>query len=149
MFNRNTQKYIKQFWIIHCIKGQILKLLIEQLLFPCQSQALKFIYSEKATKLCKIFTLLLSYGVPVKIKVNISQNFVAFSEYMNFTYKNSRKCLPYPFIRHISTLPVYLIFKNIPLYPLIRAYPFIRHLRVLIQGKGTKSKKMMILFFQI
>ena len=27
-------------------------------------------------------------------------------------------------------LPVYLIFKNIPLYPLIRVYPFIRHLRV-------------------
>ena len=41
-------------------------------------------YSEKATKLCKIFTLLLSYVVPVKSKVKISQNFVAFSEYMNF-----------------------------------------------------------------
>ena len=45
---------------------------------------LKFIYSEKATKFCKIFTLLLSYVVPVKSKVKISQNFVAFSEYMNF-----------------------------------------------------------------
>ena len=45
---------------------------------------LKFIYSEKATKFCKIFTLLLSYMVPVKNKVEISQNFVAFSEYMNF-----------------------------------------------------------------
>ena len=32
-----------------------------------------------------IFTLLLSYVVPVKSKVKISQNFVAFSEYMNFT----------------------------------------------------------------
>ena len=30
-------------------------------------------------------TLLLSYVVPVKSKVEISQNFVAFSEYMNFT----------------------------------------------------------------
>ena len=30
--------------------------------------------------------LLLSYVVPVKSKVKISQNFVAFSEYMNFTY---------------------------------------------------------------
>ena len=40
----------------------------------------KFIYSEKATKFCKIFTLLLSYVVPVS-KVEISQNFVAFSEY--------------------------------------------------------------------
>ena len=44
----------------------------------------KFIYSEKGTKFCKISTLLLSYEVPVKSKVKISQNFVAFSEYMNF-----------------------------------------------------------------
>ena len=47
---------------------------------------LKFIYSEKATKFYKIFTLLLSYVVPVKSKVKISQNFVAFSEYMNFIF---------------------------------------------------------------
>ena len=45
---------------------------------------LKFIYSEKATNFFQIFTLLLSYVVPVKSKVKISQNFVAFSEYMNF-----------------------------------------------------------------
>ena len=45
---------------------------------------LKFIYYEKATKFCEIFTLLLPYVVPVKIKVKISQNFVAFSEHMNF-----------------------------------------------------------------
>ena len=45
----------------------------------------KFIYSEKATKVFKIFTILLFYVVPVKSKVKISQNFVAFSEYMNFT----------------------------------------------------------------
>ena len=45
---------------------------------------LKFIYSEKATNFFKIFTLLLSYVVPVKSKVKNSQNFVAFSEYMNF-----------------------------------------------------------------
>ena len=44
----------------------------------------KFIYSEKATKFCEIFTLLLSHVVPVKSKVKISQNFVAFSEYVNF-----------------------------------------------------------------
>ena len=35
----------------------------------------KFIYSEKATNFCEIFTLLLSYVVPVKSKVKISQNF--------------------------------------------------------------------------
>ena len=47
---------------------------------------LKFIYSEKTTKFCEIFNLLLSYGVPVKSKVKISQTFVAFSYYMNFIY---------------------------------------------------------------
>ena len=46
---------------------------------------LKFIYSEKATKFCEISTLILSYVVPVKSKVEILQNFVAFSEYMNFS----------------------------------------------------------------
>ena len=45
---------------------------------------LKFIYSEKATKFCKILTLLLSVCTVDKSKVKISQNFVAFSEYMNF-----------------------------------------------------------------
>ena len=44
----------------------------------------KFIYSEKATKFGKISTLLLPYVVPVKSKVEILQNFVAFLEYMNF-----------------------------------------------------------------
>ena len=49
------------------------------------SKYVKFIYSEKATNFLEIFTLLLSYVVPVKSKVKISQNFVAFSENMNFT----------------------------------------------------------------
>ena len=50
------------------------------------AKPVKFIYSEKATKFCEILTLLLSYYVvPVKSKVKISQNVVAFSEYMNFT----------------------------------------------------------------
>ena len=44
----------------------------------------KFIYSEKATKFCKIFPLLLIVCTVVKSKKKISQNFVAFSEYMNF-----------------------------------------------------------------
>ena len=48
-------------------------------------------YSEKATKFCKISTLLLSYVVPVKWKVEISQNFVVFSEYMNFN-ENVLQC---------------------------------------------------------
>ena len=45
---------------------------------------LKFIYSEKATKFCEIFPLLLTVCTVVKSKEKISQNFVAFSEYMNF-----------------------------------------------------------------
>ena len=42
---------------------------------------LKFIYSEKATKFYEIFTLLLTAVHTVKSKVEIWQNFVAFSEY--------------------------------------------------------------------
>ena len=45
---------------------------------------LKFIYSEKATKFCEISTVHLSYVVPVKSMVEISQMFVAFFKYMNF-----------------------------------------------------------------
>ena len=45
---------------------------------------LKFIYSEKATKFCEISTVDLSYVVTVKSTVEVSQKFVAFSEYMNF-----------------------------------------------------------------
>ena len=46
---------------------------------------LKFIYSEKATQICEISTVDLSYVVTVKSTVEISQNFEAFSEYMNIT----------------------------------------------------------------
>ena len=44
----------------------------------------KFVFSEKAAKFCEIFALLLTTVHTVKSKVKISQNFVAFSEYMNF-----------------------------------------------------------------
>ena len=63
---------------------------------------LKFIYSEKATKFCEIFTLLLTKVHTVKSKVKISQNFVAFSKFMNFT--NQDKLV-------LATLR-YLAFKN-------------------------------------
>ena len=49
-----------------------------------QAGRLKLEYPEKATKFRKISTLLLSYVVPVKSKVEISQNFVALSKCMNF-----------------------------------------------------------------
>ena len=45
---------------------------------------LEFIYSEKATKFCKIFPLLLTTVHTVKSKGKILQKFVAFSKYMNF-----------------------------------------------------------------
>ena len=42
---------------------------------------------QKATKIDKIFTLLLTCTTQDKSKVNIPQNFVAFSEYMYELYK--------------------------------------------------------------
>ena len=45
----------------------------------------KFIYSEKATKFCEISAVDLLYVVTVKSAVEILQNFVCFSKYMNFT----------------------------------------------------------------
>ena len=44
------------------------------------------VYSEKASKIFEIFTLLLSTVHTDKSKVKILQNFMGFSEYMNFTY---------------------------------------------------------------
>ena len=55
---------------------------------------LKFIYSEKATKFCEISTLLLTTVHTVKSKVEISENFVAFSEYMNFNTKKHFILMP-------------------------------------------------------
>ena len=57
-----------------------------------QIYKVKFIYSEKATEFWEIFTLLLTVCTVVKSKVDILQNFVAFSEYMNFT-KHFQTCL--------------------------------------------------------
>ena len=45
---------------------------------------IKFIYSEKATNFFKISTIDLFYVVMVKSTVEMSQNFVAFSDYINF-----------------------------------------------------------------
>jgi hypothetical protein len=59
----------------------------------------KLMYSEKATKFCKISTLLLSYVVPVKSKVEILHTFVAFSEYMNFKPPLSTERSPVPKVR--------------------------------------------------
>ena len=54
----------------------------------------KFIHSEKATKFCEIFLFHLTVCTVVKSKVKISQNFVSFSEYMNFrrSYQKAALC---------------------------------------------------------
>jgi hypothetical protein len=54
------------------------------------SNVVKFIHSEKATKFWEIFLLLLTVCTAVKSKGEISQNFVAFTEYMNFKHKSSQ-----------------------------------------------------------
>ena len=43
----------------------------------------KLPFSEKATNFCEISTVHLSYILTVKNRVEILQNFVAFTEYMN------------------------------------------------------------------
>ena len=47
----------------------------------CFGFGLQFIYSEEATKFCEISTTISTYH---KFTVGISQNFVAYSEYMYF-----------------------------------------------------------------
>ena len=57
---------------------------ISYFIFQHNIRRVKFIYSEKATKICEISPVDLSYVVKVKSTEEISQNFVAFSECMNF-----------------------------------------------------------------
>ena len=45
-----------------------------------KESSVKFIYSEKATKFCEIFPLLLTTVHTVKSRGKISQNFVPFSD---------------------------------------------------------------------
>ena len=66
------------------IGGNFIERLAKDDLRGLPALQVKFIYSEKATKFSKIFTLLLSYVVPIKSKVKISKKkFLAFSEYIN------------------------------------------------------------------
>ena len=66
----------RHFYIVHVF--------IHSLKYICTA-CLKFIKSEKATKSFKISTLDLTGTTQDKSTVEVSQNFVAFSEYMNFT----------------------------------------------------------------
>ena len=69
---------------------------------------IKFIYSEKAKNFCEIFPLLLTTVHTVKSKGKISQNFVAFSEYMNFT----RATQEYSAVRTKNELSLKVLLKN-------------------------------------
>ena len=87
---------IQEFYFFPCTGESLLEALILEL---------KFIYSEKATKFCEISTLLLSNIVPVKSKVENTQNFAAFSEYMNFTVKTRMNLIfNYSKVYHIKIL---------------------------------------------
>ena len=71
---------------------------------------LKFIYSEKST-------LLLTTVHTIKSKVEISQNFVAFSEYMNFKYLSNptwtfRMFRILDFLQHLLSSKLKESFKN-------------------------------------
>ena len=66
------------------------RLLIKSLSYVASYGILKFIYSEKAKKFCEISTVDLTGTTYDKSMVEISQNLVAFSEYMNFNVKNFR-----------------------------------------------------------
>ena len=61
----------------------------QKLPLPLSLKFVKFLYSEKATKFYEISTLLLTVCTVVKSLVEISQNFVAFSEYMNFHWSRT------------------------------------------------------------
>ena len=60
---------------------------------PLWTLNVKFIYSEKAKKVCEIFTLLLTTVHTVKIKVKNSQNVVAFSEYLSLTFNKLKQVI--------------------------------------------------------
>ena len=62
---------------------------------------LKFIYSEKATKFLEIFKRP-PWCTVVKSKVKMSQNFVAFSEYMNFNSNAQHEILMILFFDHVG-----------------------------------------------
>ena len=86
----------------------------------------KFIYSEKATKLCE--TLLLSYVVPVKSKVKILQNFVAFSECINggSGYSGWAWAVAHPLfggLKELNDIKIFWIFYILFAHPDLKYFP--------------------------
>ena len=76
-FHENVAKYFKDNKLEF---GADVSFKVQVTFVSCiKSVRLKFVYSEKTTKFCEIFTVHTE-----KSKVEITQNFVAFSEYMNY-----------------------------------------------------------------
>jgi hypothetical protein len=67
---------------------EFLWLTSNSLLVCHKSCKIKFRYCEKATKIEKIFHLILKLLCKVKTKLKIFSSFLAFSEYLNYTRKN-------------------------------------------------------------
>ena len=84
-FSYNLYKSVKSYLNVTVFLKDICQILISST-HGCY-RLIKFIYSEKATKSCEISNVDLSYIVTVKSTVEISQTFVAFSEYTNFNYE--------------------------------------------------------------
>ena len=80
-FSRIPTGIILEFRLDFCWNIQSKQQMASALFFRVLT--LKSIYSEKATKFCKISTVDLTVTTLDKSKVEISQSFVAFSEYMN------------------------------------------------------------------
>ena len=84
--------WIKQYLIQAKKQSAGFKLALRFLFFLLFHFENKICKVQKATKFCEIFTLLLSTVHTDKSKVDISQKFVAFSEYMNFTKGTLEAC---------------------------------------------------------
>jgi hypothetical protein len=69
------------------MKRKITKRVFSVSPFPSQIEV-KLRFCENSTIFSEITTIDLSYVVPVKSKVEISQKVLAFSEYMNSTRRN-------------------------------------------------------------
>ena len=113
------------------------KLQLEKSLEPIvQCILVKFIYSEKATKCCEISTVNLSYVVPVKSAVEIQQNFVGFSEYMNFkqmSYEINCNLLNNRSLIYLKSLQIYFRFcaNNCNKLTALLGFPPFKSLKIL------------------
>ena len=105
------------------------------------------IYLLVKLRCCKITNLDLSYEVMVKFSVEISQNFVAFSEYMNLTFSISKlqvheqSCPETPkFLNcHLNTL--ILRFQKIGFLTMIVSVEFSRQpCRLAVLSKGSTQE---------